>query len=215
MEGKHYSLEEQVYSFLEERILNGTLGSGEALTEAKVCEMTEVSRTPVREAMHHLERDGLLRIEPNRSAVIVGIGREDLADIYEVRRRIEGLASRRAALVDAPAEKEHLREVVEMQEFFIGKGMGDKLKALDGEFHDIVYKIGGSRIINETLSRLHRQIGLFRKRSLFAEGRAKASAEEHRRICDAILAGDGDAAEALTVTHIENAYVNLCKVLED
>lgn len=215
MTTRHHSLEEQVYSLLEEKILNGTLKRGEALTEARVCEMTEVSRTPVREAMHRLERDGLLRIEPNRSAVIVGIDKQDLFDIYEVRRRIEGLASRRAALADAPLEKEQLREIVEMQEFFIGKGLGDKLKTLDSEFHDIVYAIGGSRIINETLSRLHRQIGLFRKRSMFAAGRAEVSVQEHRLICDAIVRGDADAAEALTVSHIENAYVNLCKVLEE
>ena len=104
--------------------------------------------------------------------------------------------------------------IVEMQEFFLTRG-ADKLKELDHEFHDAVYALCDSRILVSSLSRLHRQTGFFRRRSLFAEGRAAASVAEHRAICEAILRGDGDAAEQLTVEHIENAYLNLLKVLEE
>jgi DNA-binding GntR family transcriptional regulator len=208
------ALEEQIYSAVEERILKGDFRPGEPLTEARISQVTGASRTPVREALHRLERDGLVEIQPNRSAVVVGITRADLADIYELRRRVEGLASRRAAEHVTEGDKKRLLEIVEMQEFFISRG-ADKLKELDSAFHDAVYALCDSRIVNSTLSRLHRQTGFFRRRSLFADGRAAASVAEHRAIYEAIASGDAAAAERLTVEHVENAYLNLLKVLGD
>ena len=208
------ALENAVYTAIEEKILTGAFHPGEPLTEARISEETGASRTPVREALHHLERDGLIRTLPNRSAVVVGITREDLADIYEIRRRIEGMASRRAAERITDAQKKSLLEIVEMQEFFVTRG-ADKLKELDHAFHDALYDLCDSRILVSNLSRLHRQTGFFRRRSLFAEGRAAASVAEHRAIYEAIAEGDADAAERLTVVHIENAYLNLLKVLGD
>ena len=208
------ALENAVYTAVEERILTGVFRPGEPLTEARITEVTGASRTPVRDALHRLERDGLVRIEPNRGAVVLGITKEDLADIYAIRRRIEGLASRRAAENIKEEEKRGLLEIVEMQEFFVTRGT-DRLKELDGAFHDRVYALCNSRIVNSTLSRLHRQTGIYRKRSMYAEGRAEAMVGEHRAICEAILCGDGDAAERLTVEHIDNAYLNLLKLLEE
>ena len=208
------ALENAVYTAIEEKILTGVFRPGESLTEARITEETGASRTPVRDALHRLERDGLIRTEPNRSAVVVGITRADLADIYELRRRVEGLASRRVAERITEEEARGLLEIVEMQEFFIGRG-SERLKELDSAFHDRVYALCDSRIITSTLSRLHRQTGFFRKRSIYAEGRAAATVAEHRAICEAIVAHDADAAERLTVLHIENAYLNLLKVLED
>ena len=115
-------LENAVYAAIEERILSGEFCPGEPLTEARITEITGASRTPVRDALHRLERDGLVRIEPNRGAFVVGITREDLADIYEVRRRVEGLAARRAAEHVTEDDKQTLLEIVEMQEFFVRRG---------------------------------------------------------------------------------------------
>ena len=207
-------LENAVYAAIEERILSGEFRPGEPLTEARITEITGASRTPVRDALHRLERDGLVRIEPNRGAFVVGITREDLADIYEVRRRVEGLAARRAAEHVTEDDKQTLLEIVEMQEFFVRRG-GDRLKELDSAFHDHVYALCGSHVVTDTIARLHRQTALFRKRSMHAAGRAEAMVAEHRAIYEAIARGDGDAAEALTVCHIENAYLNLLKLLEE
>ena len=208
------ALEDLIYTSVEEKILAGDFRPGEPLTEARISEVTGASRTPVREALHRLERDGLVEMRQNRTAIVVGITRADLADIYELRRRLEGLASRRAAETADKADVARLAEIVEMQEFFLSRG-AERQKELDSEFHTAVYNMAKSRIITSTLSRLHRQTGFFRRRSLFAEGRAAESVAEHRAILEAIAAGQGDEAESLTVTHIENAYLNLLKVLEE
>ncbi len=215
MPAQHYSLEETVFAALEEKILNGTLKAGEVITEQMLCETTGASRTPVREAIHRLEQDGLVTAAPNRSAVVVGITTDDLADIYEIRRGIEGLASRYAARRAGAEQKDKLREIVELQEFFLSRNGTERMKELDSAFHELVYSACGSRIITSMLSRLHRQIGLYRKISLNASGRTAASVAEHRRIYEAIAAGDGEAAESLTIQHVQNAYLNLMQVLEE
>ena len=87
------SLEEKVYLSLEDAILSGEYRRGDALTEMSLCKRLGVSRTPVRSALHRLSEEGLIEISPNRGAVVVCMNNEDLADIYKIRMRLEGLAS--------------------------------------------------------------------------------------------------------------------------
>ena len=91
------SLEARVYSELQDAILMGEFKKGEALTEISLSERLGVSRTPVRGALSRLYDDGLVELIPNRGAVVIGITKEDLIDIYRIRMRLEGLASSMAA----------------------------------------------------------------------------------------------------------------------
>jgi len=115
------SLEESVYLILEEEILSGKLKKGEGLTEISLSSRLGVSRTPIRGAMHRLAEEGLIEISPNRSAVVVGIGDEELVDIYKIRIRLEGLASAEAAKRIGEDDLKKLRESVEIAEFYIKK----------------------------------------------------------------------------------------------
>ena len=101
------SLEAKVYTELEEAILADELKKGEALTELGISEKLGVSRTPVRGALHRLAEEGLIEIAPNRGAVVVGVTKEDLIDVYRIRMRLEGLASAMAAEKMTPEERKH------------------------------------------------------------------------------------------------------------
>ena len=90
------SLEERDFLALEAEILAGQLKKGETLTEIALSTRHGVSRTPLRGALHRLAEEGLIEIVPNRGAVVIGVGREELIDIYKIRMRLEGLASREA-----------------------------------------------------------------------------------------------------------------------
>ena len=106
------SLEERVLFALEEEILSGKLEKGEVLTEISLSKRLGVSRTPLRAALHRLYEEGLIDITPNRSAVVVGVGRDELIDIYKIRMRLEGLASREATLKMNDEDKKRLRDSV-------------------------------------------------------------------------------------------------------
>lgn len=206
------SLEEQVFLSLEEEILTGSLKKGETLAEIALSKRLGVSRTPLRAALHRLAEEGLIEIAPNRGAVVIGVGREELVDIYKIRMRLEGLASREAALKISDEDKKKLCDSVELSEFYIGKQDTEHLKELDSEFHNIIYRASGNRLLSKTLSELHRNIQVYRKLSLTVPERLVKSVEEHREILNAIISGDADTADALTFRHIEAALENLLAV---
>ena len=213
VDDKTKSLEERVYICLREEILEGGLASGEALTECAVASRLGVSRTPIRGALHRLSEEGLVEITPNRGAVVVGVNTNDLVDIYKIRMRLEGLASREAAVRISDEEKKRLSDSVELSEFYIQKKDTEHLKELDTEFHRIIYKASGNRLLYKTLSELHGNITAYRRLSLSSGDRLEDSVKEHRDILNAILSGDAELADKLTSRHIEAAIENLLKVI--
>lgn len=207
------SLEERVYFTLEEEILMGQHKRGDTLTENSLSTRLGVSRTPIRGAFHRLSEEGLIEVIPNRGAVVIGVGREELIDIYKIRMRLEGLASAEAAIKISEQDKERLRDSVELAEFYIKKQDAEKLKELDSQFHSIIYKASGNRLLYKTLSELHRKIHVYRKRSLAVPERLAASVMEHREILSAIERGDVHEADRLTSAHIAAALENLLSVV--
>lgn len=208
------SLEESVYFTLEEEILSGELKAGDSLTELSLSKRLGVSRTPIRAALHRLAEEGLVSFSANRSATVAGVSADDLVDIYKIRMRLEGLASADAARKISDADKKRLYESVELAEFYIEKKDAEKLKELDSEFHNIIYRASGNRLLSKILSELHRNIKSYRKLSLSVPERLKSSIAEHREILDAIARGDSDAADRLTNAHIGAALDNLLAVTE-
>lgn len=209
------SLEESVYLTLEEEILSGELARGESLTETSLSARLGVSRTPLRAALHRLCEEGLVEISPNRGATVVGIGEGELVDIYNIRMRLEGLASREAARKISREDVEKLREAVELAEFYITKRDAEHLKELDSEFHRIIYGASGNRLLCKTLSELHRNIQFYRKRSLAKADRLERSLEEHKEILAAIERGDCEEADRLTSSHVKAALDNLLNGAEN
>ncbi len=208
-----YSLADKVFKKLEEEILNGALKAGENLTELHVSARLGVSRTPVREAIHRLEQEGLVQLTPNKGAVVVGVSETDLRDIYAIRMKLEGLASRWAAQQITEEGIKALRDILELQEFYTAKGDLEQLRNLDSQFHECIYEICGSRTLRQTLSSLHHSVQRYRKMSFATKGRAQKVMGEHQRIVDAIAAQDPDAAEQATIDHIEMAASNMLKNL--
>ena len=212
---KLLSLEERVFESLEEEILSGKLARGASLGEIALSERLGVSRTPVRAALARLAEDGLVESVANKGAVVVGITKEDLIDIYRIRMRLEGLASLYAAQKISPEALKILSDSVELSEFYINKKDTEKLKELDSEFHETIYRETGNRLLCKTLSELHRKIKTYRKLSLSVPGRLEKSVTEHREIYEAIARGDGELADRLTSLHIERAMENMLMAFEE
>ena len=206
------SLEESVFFTLEDEILSGKLKRGDTLTETSLSARLGVSRTPLRGALHRLYEEGLIDMIPNRGAVVIGIGRQELIDIYKIRMRLEGLASYEAAGRITPEQLDKLNELVALGDFYIARRDAEKLKEIDTEFHNIIYNASGNRLLCKTLSDLHRNIQVYRKRSLAVEERLALSSSEHKQILAALQSGDAEAADRLTSSHIEAALQNLLAV---
>jgi DNA-binding GntR family transcriptional regulator len=199
-----------VFDRIEADILNGNLKRGDLLTELKLCEMLSVSRTPVREALNRLRQEGLIE-ESGKGAVVMGITERDINDIYEIRLRVEGLATAMCAEVVTDAQLKQLEETVALQEFYTGRGEVDSIRNLDSEFHRLIYSYCGSRVLSDLLSDLHRKVQRFRRASVKNPERARAAVKEHAEILDALKNHDRDRAERLAVAHIGNAWKSIKK----
>ena len=214
VEGKLISLEEKVFLELEDEILSGKLERGTALGEIALSQRFGVSRTPVRSAIHRLAEEGLVETVANKGAVVIGITNNDLIDIYKIRVRLEGLASSITAEKISAEALIRLRECVELSEFYITKNNAEKLGDIDTEFHEIIYRETGNRLLCKTLSELHRNIKSYRKLSLTVPGRLERSVLEHRQIYEAIAARCGNEADRLTSLHVQRALDNVLLALE-
>ena len=208
------SLADQVFETIEWNILNGVYPRGSILTEAKLCEELGVSRTPVREAIRALEQEHIIESQ-NKGLLVLGITEEDAEYIYEIRKRIEGLAAAACAARITEDELKDLEETLELQEFYVSKHDAEKVKALDSEFHEKIYKLSGSAVFYDTLVPLHRKIQKFRKASIENKSRAMQSSAEHWSILKAIAAHDTEAADKEMALHVYRAQQFLREMLRE
>lgn len=208
LDHKTISLADQVYEQLETDILSGKYARGEILTELKLSETLGVSRTPVREALRRLASEHII-VEGTRGCTVLGISRDDLCDIYEIRCLIEGMAAERAAERVTEEQLNKLGELIDLQEFYAAKKDADHIKKVDNEFHQLIYRISGSNIIYTTLMPLHKKIQKYRKAAVENEIRAEKSYEEHKAILDALIKKNPQLAKETMTHHVKNAYKHI------
>ena len=206
------SLTQTVYNGLRNDILNGKYPSGTVITEEQIAKEFGASRSPVRSAFRQLEEIGLLRIVPNKGVWVEGITRDDMKDVYEIRMRIEGLASAEAARNATQAQIDLLTELADLSDFYFAHGNEERLKSLDGSFHEQIFVMSGRKVLHSILSSLLADVSRFRNVSMVSSGRLEPALQEHRAILNAIAARDPKQAEELTVRHIVNAYENIQRI---
>lgn len=207
---KTTSLADRVFEKLENDIIFGVYPRGEILTELKLVEQLGVSRTPIREALRRLEQERLIA-DTGKGSVVLGITEDDLQDILNIRLRIEGLASYYATKNMTPEGLQELEHVLDLQEFYYSKGDTEHIREMDDQFHALICKLSGRSVISDTLLPLHRKTQRYRKASIEDKNRMAQVVKEHRRIFDAVSAGDADLAEQLTTEHIEHAKESMLK----
>ena len=205
-ERKSISIADQIFEQLERDILSGKYPRGELLTELRLSEELGVSRTPIREAIRRLEQENILE-EAGRGVTVVGISKQYMLDMYEIRIRIEGLAAEWAAARIGDEELNQIRETLELQRYYTEKGgsHSDQIKNLDSQFHELVYRACGSRALTDTLIGLHKKMTKFRMASVSKQSRALQSVEEHEAILAALSAHDAEAAGEAMTAHVVNA----------
>lgn len=204
-----YSLRGRIYDKIRCDILDGKYEVNEAIKETIISKDLGVSRTPVREALRQLELEELVKIIPNKGAVVTGITAKDIQDIYEIRSLIEGLSAKWTAKYASEDQIVEIEEVVTLAEFYSSRNNLENLHELDSKFHQLLFEASGSRMLKHILSDFHNYVQRVRKASISTTGRAEHSLEEHRDILDAIKNRDGLKAEQLTNKHVRNTKKNV------
>lgn len=196
------------YALILEAIDVGVYKPGDRLVESDLAERFGVSRTPIREALQRLETQSLLERD-GRSLIVASLDHNQMAELYVVRRELEGLAARLAAQHATEEEIRVLREMVEADNALVDDPIA--LSRANRRFHEQIHLASHNRYLRQQLDLVHRTMALMATTSLAVKGRGELAQNEHSAIVDAIEARDADrAAEALR-EHISIAFMTRLK----
>lgn len=196
------------YSMILEAIDEGVYRPGDRLVESELAERFGVSRTPIRESLQRLETQSLLARD-GRSLIVASLDHNQMAELYIVRRELEGLAASLAAKHATPEEVRLLRDMVTADCELLNDPAA--LSRANRRFHKQIHLASHNRFLVQQLDLVHRTMALMATTSLAAKGRSKIAMEEHDAIVRAIEASDEDAAGAALREHISVAFMTRLK----
>ncbi|MDI3298575.1 MAG: GntR family transcriptional regulator [Bacillota bacterium] len=196
---------DEVSKAIRSAILDGTLSKGTHLVERELAEQLGVSRTPVREALRRLEREGLLVYEPRRGMVVSGFDEQSVRDLYLMRELLEGLAARLAAERHAAEELEELERLLREAEAAVERDDVDAAAAQNVALTLQIYRMAHSPRLEQTLAALRDYIESFARAGYRDDCRLRQAHREHTAIVAAIRVGDGALAEELTRLHVRRS----------
>lgn len=197
-------LDRKVYDRLHKDIVSGAMVSGMPLVEARIAEELGVSKTPVREALIRLQRDGLVDIAPYRGARVIAPSERDVREILELRLCIESYIVRQLARTRPPETLARLEESIEKTRGAVRADAEPRIAAGLNEFSDILAQSCGNSRMAKVLADSRSILHLIGSASMRAAGRVERSIDQHEAIAAAMRAGREDDAVAATAEHIRS-----------
>lgn len=196
------------YVGLKRLILDGDLRQGEPLVERVLAERLNVSRTPVREAIFRLEREGLVDAVDGRGAFVATFAIDDLIEIYQIREGLEPLAARLACAHLTDAELDYHDK--KMKRYVANPRLREAEPAewlrLGWELHYMFIQASKNARLIDVIERMQNQIELFRAlgRTVVPRTDTYAAIDEHWEILSALRARDPGRAEHAVRAHLQN-----------
>ncbi|AMO73902.1 DNA-binding transcriptional regulator, GntR family [Pseudomonas citronellolis] len=199
------TLREIVLDKLRGAILNFQLLPGDRLVERDLCDRLGVSRTSVREALRHLESEGLVEFADAKGPRVAIITLEDACDIYELRCVLEGMIVQLFTLNAKAKDIRALERALEENRKALEEGdLQQVLDSVQG-FYDVLLEGSGNRIAATQLRQLQARISYLRATSVSQANRRGASNQEMEKMVAAIKSGDPAAAHQASVDHVRAA----------
>ena len=212
------SVREQAYLLIQQKITQGTLPPGAAVSEVALAQELGSSRTPVREALGQLVAEGLLEQTPNRGTVVVQLKRQDIIDLYELREALEvyavGKVARKATI---PEDLQRLKafadeivklkdELKEAQAATLDERQMARFIACDLGFHTLLLRMAANARIMKTVSETRLLMRIFSiQRRRHNQALLTKIHRQHQDISVAIAEGDAARASELMSNHIQES----------
>ncbi|AZV77246.1 GntR family transcriptional regulator [Parasedimentitalea marina] len=200
--------QKDAYSLILEAIDVGVYKPNDRLVESDLAERFGVSRTPIREALQRLETQSLLERD-GRSLIVASLDHNQMAELYIVRRELEGLAAKLAARHATEEEISVLRDMVSADDALVDDPIA--LSKANRRFHEQIHLASHNRYLVQQLNLVHRTMALMATTSLAAKGRGEIAQSEHKNIVSAIERRDEAAAGQALNDHISTAFMTRLK----
>ncbi|MBM3676762.1 MAG: GntR family transcriptional regulator [Actinobacteria bacterium] len=179
------------------------LAPGALLNERELMERLDLGRTPLREALQALAREGLVEVYPRRGMVVAPVDAGDLAGLSEVRATLEPLAAREAAVRATAADREEIDGLLDE----LARAHDDRnersLIELDQRIHRHVYRCAQNPFLERTLNEYYMLALRIWFLALDRVAHLDDAVAQHRAVLEAVRDGDAPRAEAAMRTHIE------------
>jgi len=195
---------EQVASVLRKAILSRELEEGQEITLEGIASQVGVSSMPVREAFQILANDGLIKLRPNKGAVVLGVNEKTIRDHYETRAVLEGAT---AALASKAADISPIEHAFEVAKQALDEGDSKLYSEYNQSFHVEIWTAAGNDKMQTLLSTMWNGLSMGHKDT--EESYAQVSIAEHEKILTAIKAGDENLARKRMEDHIIRSMNNI------
>jgi DNA-binding GntR family transcriptional regulator len=208
------SLRDKAYLSIREDITSGKLKPNDILLEIELANKLKMSRTPIREAFLRLENDGLVKIYPQKGAIVSKLDLEDIIQLSQTRAALEGMAARlacRSMQMDKLCEIEHLLKNI---------GIFSDLRDVEYAYkycdmlHELILETAGNKVIIKYVDNLMIQFCRIKLKAREAPHRAEQNLAEHLRIVDALKRRDPDLVEREMRNHIINVQDDVLYIIK-
>lgn len=204
---KRETLKKQVYEYLREEIITGGIAPGERLIEEKIAKRIQVSRSPIREAIRLLEKDGLVTVNKGGGVTVFNPDIKNFKYLYECRVELEPVAAYYAAKRITKEQIDTLRK-----QLFFNKKRSEKYELktihdMNTRFHEGIVQASGNPFLIKMISQLRGINSMYRIAILKGNVlRAESAIQEHLKIFEAIVNGYAEEARQYMRDHIVNDY---------
>ena len=195
-------LVEQVHDAIVSEISAGKLKPGERIIQEQIAQLLGVSRQPVQQALLLLRKQGVLRDAPGRGLIVASLDSDQVSSMYDIRAVLEGLAFRRAAEHNAERARKQGPALIQNGRKAAAGSSVAAMIAADLKFHDFIYRLSENPLIAPLMEAQWTSTQRVMGEVLMRDELPRDIWNQHEALLDAVMAGDGAAAEALARQHI-------------
>jgi DNA-binding GntR family transcriptional regulator len=197
---------EKVYEYLKSAILSGRFNPGTRLAEEHLAKEAGVSRTPVREALHKLESEGLIKPLETRGFIVSRDSKEEVEELFEIRAILEGYALRAISQRISDEGLEQLNGFIEKAEDALRRRRIDEVFKWNTKFHDTLHGMAAEkRRLHRLMVNVRKYVLRYRKDTLKYPDGGRRTIDGHRKIVLALKLRDPDLCERIMREHIQQA----------
>lgn len=183
--------------------------------QSELAEQLGVSRTPIREALHRLESDGLVKLSPHKGASVADLSISDLEDIYDIRIAIEGYGAYLAAQSITDEDQERLKALVRRMRKAYEQGDRWRLLEVNRDFYDVLYAIANRPRLYELIMKHLDLAALYRRMAFAMDSYYRNTIADHEELLVAFRRHDSEEAERLTQRQLRQTLTSLLAFLKE
>ena len=197
------SLKDQAYEILRSSVITGQLEPGRLHNEKDLARGLGISRTPVREALLDLSKEGMIVFVPRKGIMIREITRRDISDVMELRKVIESYIIESCCSKLTPEDLKRIGKIIEKQRALASKGDHEGYVEADRNFHLFLASRTGNRQLLHVMENLRDLLHFMAIKAIAYQDRMDQVLREHKRICTALEKRDQKKAKEAMFLHLD------------